>query len=87
MCRGGAFLSKAGPPAAGGGIFSSLHPAALFLYRLLIRQIPLFPELCHTFGVKCLQLLQIKGNSRIFSITGLNLIGKQLPQFVLFDES
>ena len=29
---------KAGPPAAGGGIFSSLHPAALFLDRLLIRQ-------------------------------------------------
>ena len=87
MRRGGALLSKAGPPAAGGGIFSSLHPAVLFLYRLLIRQIPLFPKLCHTFGVKCLQLLQIKGNGRIFSITGLHLIGKHLPQFVVFDES
>ena len=87
MCRGGAFSSKAGPPAAGENISSSLHPAALFLYRLLIRQIPLFPKLCHTFGIKYLQLLQIKGNGRIFSITGLHLIGKHLPQFVLFDES
>ena len=87
MCRGGAFISKAGPPASGENISSSLHPAVLFLYRLLIRQIPLFPKLCHTFGVKCLQLLQIKGNGRIFSITGLHLIGKHLPQLVLFDES
>jgi len=30
---------------------------------------------------------KIKGNGRIFSITGLHLIGKHLPQLVLFDES
>ena len=62
MCRGGAFLSKAEPPAAGEDISLSLHPSALFLYRLLIRQIPLFPKLYH--GHDYMDLQRFAENTR-----------------------